>query len=118
MTNPTEMEGRSPLERLSNFHYGGNTFAQEQLITVGVTRVTLVRNNPNRVRLIMINESASDLRVSIDPNITASSGWLLSALGGVIDLSWDDDGESVGYETYAISPAAGCVVRVREVLVL
>lgn len=118
MSNPTEMEGRSPLERLSNFHYGGNTFAQEQLVTIGTTRVTLVRNNPNRVRLIMINESTSDLRVSIDPNLTASSGWLLPSLGGVIDLSWDDDGESVGYETFIIAPAANCVVRVREVLVL
>ena len=106
----------SPLSDLSADKYKGNTFAQEAVITTSNTTLTRISNNPNRVAWVMINEGLTDVRVSNLPNISASSGWLLAASGGVIAMKWDEDGEAVGYEIYLISVAGTPNVRIREVI--
>ncbi len=107
---------RSPLEALSRLRFGGRTFAQENIVVVGTTRVSLLRNNANRVYALILNESANDIRVSIDGAVGTATGFILAASGGMIELSWEDDAESVGYELYAISTVAGNNVRVHEVI--
>lgn len=106
----------SPLEGVSITRFQGSTYIQETLSTIGLTRINLLSNNPNRVFWVAINESDSDVRLSTDPNISATSGWLLAAAGGVISMFWEQDGEGVGYAVYAIAAAVGKIIRVREVI--
>lgn len=108
----------SPLEGVSIERFKRNTVRQETVVSVGVARVTLIRNDPNRLFWNAINEGANDVRLSTDPNITATSGWLLPAGGGVISMFWEQDGEGVGYEVFAIAVAGANDVRVAEVKTL
>lgn len=106
----------SPLRALSQSRFGGPTYAVERVVTIPLTRITLLVNNPNRVYWMVINEGLNDVRVTIDPAISATSGWLLPAAGGVLLSDWEDEGEIVGYEVYAIANVAASTVRVREVI--
>ncbi len=111
-----DAEGRSPLEALSVTRYQGKTYQQERSVSVGTNRVTVLENNPNRLAWEMINNSLVDVRIATTPTVTATNGWLVAQAGGVISMSWYEDGESVGYEIYAIAPAAGGILWIREVL--
>ncbi len=112
---PDNREAGSPLEAISIQRFGGRTTAQERVVTVAATRVTLLSNNPNRLSWHLINEGGNDARVSIDPTITFTTGWLIPQAGGLISMIYYDDGEACGYEVYGISNAAGTTIRIREV---
>lgn len=107
---------RSPLEELSIERFKGNTYVQETIVRVDPTRTDFLLNNPNRLFWIAINEGGSDIRLSTDPDIDASTGWLLAAGGGVISMFWEQDGEAVGYHVYSIASVVASQVRVREVI--
>lgn len=107
---------RSPLENLSIGRFNGRTYATERVVSVGTSRVVLIKNNPNRVYWQIINEGNNHVRVSIDAAITDLTGWLLPAAGGVIFSSWEEDGESVGYDLYAISVLNSNNIRIRETI--
>ena len=105
----------SPMGDLTAARFGGHTVANENVVSVGTTRQTLLRNNPNRVSWAMINEGLNDVRVTFDPSISSTSGWLLSASGGIILSDWETDGDTVGYEIFGIAVGAPNNVRIREV---
>lgn len=106
----------SPLEALSIARFGGKTYAREVLTAVPATRVNILNNNPNRVYWRLINEGGHDVRVSISPNLSATSGWILQALGGTIEMTFEDDAEMVGYTIYAIGNLGSSWVRSMEVI--
>lgn len=105
-----------PVAAISASRFGGNTFLSESLVTIPSASVYRVPNNPNRLNWAMINEGANDIRVSNYPTVTASSGWLLAANGGVLSMDWAEDGEAVCYDIYLIANGADTVIRLREVL--
>lgn len=111
-----DITSRSPLEALSVGRFGGRTYGQENIVSVPVTRINLLPNNPNRVYWRLINEGAFDVRISTSPNLTVASGWLLQANGGLIDMTWEEDGETVGYQVYAIANGGANNVRTLEVI--
>ncbi len=113
---PEESPAQSPLEALSNRRFEGHTYINEGVTTLGATRVVLLPNNPNRLFWILINEGLNDVRVSTSPDISAVSGWLVPASGGIISMFWEQDGEGVGYTLYGIATVGAPDVRVREVV--
>lgn len=108
--------GMSPLEAVTSDRFKGKTYPNEFTMTIDVTLTPILPNNPNRLFWIITNEGANDCRVSIDPAISATSGWILAAAGGLISMFWEEDGEGVGYAVYGICVAAGAKIRVREVI--
>lgn len=106
----------SPLEGLSLSRFQKHTYLQENVITVGVTVSKVLSNNPNRLFWIIINEGAGDVRVSTSPNITINSGWLISQNGGVISMYWEEDGEGVGYQLFAVGFNPATDIRILEVI--
>lgn len=108
--------GQSPLEELSIQRFGGHTYAVETLMYVDTARTRILPNNPNRIFLAIINEYPYDLRVSTDPNMNRFSGWLIPAQGGVFMMTWEEDGESVGYELFGAGDTTSLLIRVREVI--
>lgn len=111
-----ETTSKSPLEALSVGRFGGRTYSQEKVTSVTITRINLLPNNPNRVYWRLINEGAHDVRISTDPGVSVNSGWLLVANGGTIDVTFEEDGETVGYTLYAIANVAAVNVRSLEVI--
>lgn len=106
----------SPIEAVTQTRLLGHTFPRERIISVGVVITEVLQNNPNRLDWIAINEGANDVRVANEPNISASSGWLLAANGGIISFQWEEDGESVSYPVYMIASGVASNVRIREIL--
>ncbi len=115
MTLP-EYTPKSYLEALSIERFGGKTYGQEKVVSVLTTRTILLPNNSNRCYWQVINEGANDVRLTTDPAVGTATGWLLAAHGGVIISSFEDDGEVVGYQIYAIANALAANVRVREII--
>lgn len=106
----------SPLETVTNERFQGKTYPNEFVLTLTASPAEILPNNPNRLFWMVLNEDALDGRVSIDPQITTTTGWILAANGGVISMFWEEDGEAVGYPVYGVSVGAGSKVRIREVI--
>jgi hypothetical protein len=115
---PDTQKYQSALEILSIERFRSRTTSTEKVTSVPVTRINLIPNNPNRLHYLLINEGSFDVRVSNDPNITASTGWMLSASGGIISMDWEQDGETVGQILYAIAVTGSSDVRSREIIIL
>lgn len=106
----------APLEELVIKVLGGRTFIRERVVLCGVTRTSLMPNNPNRLAWAIINEGAYDATIANDPNMTTTSGWFLPQGGGVISAIYLEDGESVGLEVFGAGRSSNVNVRVREVI--
>ena len=106
---------KSPLSELSKARYSGNTIVQERAASVGTARVEILPNNPNRLSWDIINTSLIDIRVSSNPNLTMTTGFLLAPSGGVMGMDFQEDGDGAGYGIYAIASAAGASIWIREV---
>lgn len=114
MDNP-EISG-SPLSVLSADRYKGKTYIVERAVSVGTARVTILENNPNRLAWDIINTSLIEIRVSSNPSLTNATGFLLAPQGGGMGMNFQEDGDGVGYEMYAIGVAAGGSIWLREVI--
>lgn len=106
----------SPIEALVMERFKGHTFTQETYLNASVTNTQILKNNPNRVGWIIINEGTYDVKVSPTNYLSAYTGWLLPANGGVISMNWKDDGEGVSQELYAVTVASVSALRIREVI--
>jgi hypothetical protein len=85
--------------------------------SVGVAVSKVISNNPTRVGLTFINNSANTIWLWITNNFGASQGIFLSANGGVIALNWRDDMTLIPNDWYAIASAAASSLQVLEVVV-
>ncbi len=110
-----ETPNLSPLEALSDKRFGGHTTYTERTVTLSTNVARILANNPNRVFWSIINLDTNDFRFNNDPVISAADGWVVPANGGVAIMSWEDEGEVVGYDVYARAVAGTCYVRIREV---
>jgi len=63
----------------------------------------LLRANPDRVRWTIFNLGTDVVYLSHDAAPSSTNGYYLDKNGGSISMSWNEDGELVGYPIYAIS---------------
>lgn len=110
------MANLPPVAAISAARFGGKTFLQEQVINSLAASISIIPNNPNRVRIMLLNEGNNDIRVSNSPDVNASSGWVLASNGGVIWWDWEQDGEVVTYDVYHIAVGVDTRMRIREVI--
>lgn len=83
-------------------------------ITTVIGIVQLAPNNPDRLMLVVMNLSDTDVYVSPDSIPSAIHGILLQNGGGVMSLSAAIDGELVGYEWNVYCTAAAKAIFVLE----
>lgn len=65
-------------------------------VGIGVTKVA--NNNPDRLALLVMNISDTDMYAAPDSLPSDTRGVLLALKGGAMSLQADVDGELVGYE--------------------
>ncbi len=63
----------------------------------------LLKANPDRVRWTIFNLGADVAYLSHEAAPSSTNGYYLDKNGGMLSMSWDEDGELVGYPLYAIS---------------
>ncbi len=97
-------------------HLGVPTFTREnpEVSTVGVTPVTVLRQNPNRVAFTIVNLSAVEVFLRPLQNPSATVGILVGPGGGSLTLDWLEDFDLCGYEWRAVANAAASPVFVLE----
>ena len=74
--------------------------------TVATTPTRILKNNPDRVELLIVNLSANRGFIGFNPDVSATKGIPVEAQGGVVTMCIEEDGETVGYEIHAINEVA------------
>lgn len=97
-------------------HFSTSTqaYGNDVAIVIGIT--LLAPNNPDRLMLVAINLSDTDVYVTPDKNPSATHGILLQSGGGTMSMNAAIDGELVGYEwnIYCTAAAKAVYVLVTE----
>lgn len=116
---PDESTRRSsPLSHLSERVYDRKTTIKHSNVDCGLTPTRIVEANPNRVMLQIHNPDPDYVHVAWDGNVTTTGDIMLSPQGGTLTLTFQEDGEVVGYEVWGVATPASAVVTVTEVIVI
>ncbi len=95
------------LSRFTEKYFGVRTRAVPSEVSALAASVTLLaRNNPDRLQLVVVNLSDTDLYVGCFRDVTATKGIFLAKSGGSIGLVATEDAEMVGYEWNVYNSAA------------
>lgn len=107
------------LEELLTAQYGLKTTVRETYVsTAGMSAVNrIVRADPNRVGLLIINSSNVSLYIGLRPNISVATSLRLGASGGVLGLSWTEDMTLTTREWHGMTQVAAGTVLVIETLI-
>lgn len=108
----------SPANVFSTNRFGGPTAIRSQDLTVGTSPQQLISPNPNRVQLVLINRSSSDIYVLPEPGVSSTYGLVLSADGGSFKMDVEADGSAVCTELHFVGPSAGLHVTFLETYVI
>jgi len=77
--------------------------------TVGAGVTQVLRNNPDRFMVLIMNMDDEVNYMAQDPNPASDNGIRLDANGGFMVLTADDDGELVGYDWWIQSVGGGAI---------
>lgn len=81
-------------------HFGMKTRAVPNPVTASVSTgvTTIAYNNPDRLTLLVVNLSNTEMYLGFFPDVSDTKGILLAASGGMASFTAEEDGELVGYE--------------------
>lgn len=108
---------RTPVSDVGYDRYKMGTTIKVSSVTVGTSAAIHVKTNPNRVSLIVINNSANIVYANFSPAVASDFGMVLSAGGGGFRMVIDDEGEAVINEVWMVSGTAGSKCTVIETVV-
>lgn len=83
-----------------------------QTNTVGVTEVMVLPNDPMRVGIVFVNNSANAIYVLPRKGVSADEGIYLAPNGGTISMVWDRDFELCSVAWYALAGGAGSRITI------
>ena len=107
---------RTMASEISYKRFGGPTYVKQQQRTAGTVQTRIVPSNPNRVTMILVNNSASPIYIGFVPDVSASNGLTLAADGGTFLMNIEDEGEAVSSTIYAIASSDGLLCTLVETL--
>lgn len=81
---------------------------------IGVAAIQILRTNPNRLWISIVNLSANIVYVSPFANVAAAAGYRLNANGGTISFNYMEDLELVSREWWGIAAGANSAVMIVE----
>ena len=104
------------LSELIEKRFGIKTRAVVGAVTSIAALADLVlRANPDRLALIVVNLSVNDITLAFDAQVTVTRGIFLAKSGGSLALSMEDDLELVGYAIYGAASAYPSTIFVLEI---
>lgn len=92
--------------------------AQPKSIAVATSLTTILKNNPNRLAVIIINVGANNSYIGFDQNVSSTNGIFLAANGGSLSINYQQDLTLSQYEMNAISITAPSTFYVIELLAI
>lgn len=120
MPDPTTLKRTKTLMELLSNEYGLSVHPgiDSGVVSVGGTVQKVLPNNPNRVGLTFINNSANTMYLNITNNYAAGQGIFLAGNGGSIALNWRDDMTLISNEWDAVCPGGASNLQILEVVTL
>ncbi|MBC8552954.1 MAG: hypothetical protein H8D23_25290 [Candidatus Brocadiales bacterium] len=97
---------RTLVSKISYERFGKASYVNTAQVIAGTGVTILVHSNPNRISMLLINNSDSDVYVHYTPDVSADYCFVLAANGGTFSTKVDDEGEMVIHELYAVSGSA------------
>lgn len=97
--------------------WGFDTFAEmppfaEELST---TPERVLKNNPDRLSWDIFNLGDKVVYLGHDSTVSSTNGYHLAASGGHISMMWNEDGELVGRELWAVAADGTPTIFVKAV---
>lgn len=87
--------------------FGGLVRVKQSNGTTGTVATQIVDNNPDRIGLEVINNSAAAIYIGFRADTSATNSVILAAGGGSMVLKFRDDGQVAGHSVYALSAGGG-----------
>jgi len=75
----------------------------DRLQSVGSTSTRLVPANPDRIQLVIINPSGTDVTVDTRPSVEAGQGFVVPKSNGTVTFSMTEDGTLTTREFHAVT---------------
>jgi len=72
--------------------------------TVGTTEKRIAPANPDRIQLVIINPSTTDVTVDTRPSVSIDEGFVVPKANGSVTFSMTEDGTLTTREFHAIAP--------------
>lgn len=87
--------------------FGGVPAHEENITTVGVARIQVLPNNPERTSVVFVNVSADFITITPTTQIPVGGGIRIAPNGGFISMTLQDDAplQSMSWFAAADSPA-------------
>lgn len=101
------------LKKFIDKYFGTSTQANTDDIDTVVGITNAAKNNPDRLSLVIMNLSDTNVYLSPDKVPSATHGVLIASSGGLMSLNAKEDGALVGYEWNVY-----CTVADKRVFVL
>jgi len=96
----------------------GVTFTlREDVVTVGLAAVEVVKQNPARVSLMLVNDGAFTVQLLSIVNQAGARGPRIDPNGGSLFFWWEEDGELVSQQVIALANGNFSGVRVYETII-
>lgn len=112
--NPNEIAGATLAKYVRNLWGDKVRLVPKQTVAVLTTSTRVLKNNPRRFEVLVINRGTGQVDLDWNPNLALGDGIPLGALA-TLNLTAFEDGELVSYDLYAIANAAGNNLAVYEV---
>jgi hypothetical protein len=93
------------------------TEENNEVSSVGVAAVRLVRQNPKRVGFLVVNLSLNNMYIRPARAASSSAGVRLDANGGNASVWFEQDGEVTGWEWFVVADGAASPVLVLETII-
>lgn len=100
--------------RFSAERFGGSLRILEAFEDVGTETVIAVKQDPDRVALLVTNIGSTQLTFRFRSPVTAGEGILLPGNGDTLSLDVERDGDTVAWRLFGISAVAGGRIHVVE----
>jgi len=95
------------VQELIQEHYGtDNIFTlrnPEGIVTASTTAAQIVKNNPNRVAMIVVNLSDVPIYLNNSSTVSSTNGFRISSNGGSFFIEWRLDGAQPSREWWVVS---------------
>jgi hypothetical protein len=108
---------RTPVSEVSYQKYGITSTVRVTQLTANIAKSEIVPSNPNRISMILINNSLNTIYINFGLDVSSSFGIVLSQSGGAFSMNINDEGEAVTASMSGLATADTSLLTLIETIV-
>jgi len=84
--------------------------------TLSTTPQEILKANPDRISWTIINLGTVVVHLAHGEDVSSTNGYYIAANGGSLGMTWDEDGELVGFPIWAVATSVTPTIFVMVVM--